>query len=90
MVVEIAMYDLNVKGSMKHVIELFWNLSEVEVLQEVTGNKKGKDWVNWFKEAWNEDKEILWNLRWLKSLWFLITYVLNYLTILMFVKIKLA
>lgn len=51
MVVEITLYNLNVKGSMKHVIVLFWNLNEVKVLQEVANNKKGKDWVNWFKEA---------------------------------------
>lgn len=59
MVLEITMYNLNVKVSMKNVIELFWNLNEVEVMQEVTDNKKGKNRVNWFKEAEMRTKKYL-------------------------------
>lgn len=46
MVVEMTMCNLNVKGHTKNV-ELFWNLSEVKVVQEVTDKKKRENQVKW-------------------------------------------
>lgn len=52
-------------------------------------NNAGSNWWQKRKElgeliegSWNEDEEIFWNLRCLRSFWFLITYVLNDITIL--------